>query len=162
MFICPASFRIKGLCLVLNKNWLSYACPHLRQQVCLQRRVYMPLGGIRFEDVPLGSYVPCIKSHARLKKYCRWLESLLFCLCDVFQALINSLVCWFQIVALGIILFEIAHSGPHSVSHCKINLTWCLLLDLFHPLHTQKFCDITFISFLKRFHLLLFITVSWS
>ena len=138
VFICPASFRIKGLCLVLNKNWLSYACPHLGEQVCLQWRGYMPLVGIRFVDVPLGSYVPCIKLHARIKKYCRWLKPLSFCLWDVFRALIISLVCWFWIVGLGIILFEIAHSGPHSVSHCKINLIRRLLLDPFHPLHTQK------------------------
>ena len=29
------------------------------------------------------------------ESYCRWLGSLLLCLCDVFWALINSLVCWF-------------------------------------------------------------------
>ena len=30
------------------------------------------------------------------ESYCRWLRSLLLCLCDVFWALINSLVCWFS------------------------------------------------------------------
>ena len=40
-----------------------------------------------------GVYVPCSYSHARWE-FCRWLGSLLPCLCDVFWVLINSLVCW--------------------------------------------------------------------
>ena len=30
------------------------------------------------------------------ESYCRWLGALLLCLCDVFQAPDNSLVCWFM------------------------------------------------------------------
>ena len=41
------------------------------------------------------------------KSYHRRLRSLLLRLCDVFQALINSFVCWFCRGALGLILFQI-------------------------------------------------------
>ena len=39
-----------------------------------------------------GVYVCCIYTHAS-ESYRRRLGSLLLCLCDVFRALINSLVC---------------------------------------------------------------------
>ena len=42
-----------------------------------------------------GVCVPCIYSHAPDESYRRRLQSLLSCLCDLFQALINSLGCWF-------------------------------------------------------------------
>ena len=48
-----------------------------------------------FDDVPL----PGESSRRRIR-------SLLLCLCDVFQALINSLVCWFCTSALGLVLFQ--------------------------------------------------------
>ena len=55
----------------------------------------------------------------------RQLWSLLLCLCDVFQVLINSLVCWFCTGALGFILFRTASwqdsdlwSACHSESVC--------------------------------------------
>ena len=41
------------------------------------------------------------------ESYRRQLRSLLLCLCDVFRALINSLVCWFCRSALGLVLFQI-------------------------------------------------------
>ena len=41
------------------------------------------------------------------ESYRRRLKSLLLCLCDVFRALINSLVCWFCTSALGLFLFQI-------------------------------------------------------
>ena len=42
LFVCWASFEIKGLCLILNKNLvLSYACAHLCCWVCLKWRVYI-------------------------------------------------------------------------------------------------------------------------
>ena len=50
LFICWASFKIKRLCLIMNKNLvLSYACAHLCCWVCLKWRVCMPLRGILFE-----------------------------------------------------------------------------------------------------------------
>ena len=36
-------------------------------------------------------------THMPGESYHRWLGTLLLCLCDVFRALINSLVCWFII-----------------------------------------------------------------
>ena len=42
------------------------------------------------------------------ESYCRWLRSLLLCLCDVFHTLINSLMpCWFCMSTLGLIRFQI-------------------------------------------------------
>ena len=49
---------------------------------------------------------PCIDSHIPGDSYRRRLGSLL-CLCDVFRALIKSLVCWSSTSALGLVLFQI-------------------------------------------------------
>ena len=48
------------------------------------------------------------------ESYCRQLRSFLLCLYDIFWALINSLVCWFCMSALGLILLQILtwHSHP--------------------------------------------------
>ena len=51
---------------------------------CTPHRVYVPL--VEFTCLAFA-LMPG-------KSYCRQLRSLLFCLCDAFQALINSLVCW--------------------------------------------------------------------
>ena len=61
----------------------------------------------------------------------RRLRSLLLYLCDVFRALINSLVCWFWTSALGLVLFQICYSG--------INVTSSLLLLVFvvFPTYSQ-------------------------
>ena len=63
--------------------------------------------------------------------YRRRLRSLLLYLCDVFRALINSLVCWFCTSALGLVLFQICYSG--------INVTSSLLLLVFvvFPTYSQ-------------------------
>ena len=53
------------------------------------------------------------------ESYRRQLMSLLLCLCEVFQVLINSLVCWFCAGALGLVLFQIetvAHTFVHEFS----------------------------------------------
>ena len=42
-------------------------------------------------------------THMPGEGYHRWLRSLLLCLCDIFQGLINSLVWWFCTGALGLI-----------------------------------------------------------
>ena len=77
-----------------------------------------------------GVSVPCIYLHARWElqkmylwwslcalylhacqvRYCRWLRFLLLYLC-VFQALINSIVCWFCTSTLGPVLFQIFYVG---------------------------------------------------
>ena len=65
------------------------------------------------------------------ESYRRRLRSLLLYLCDVFRALINSLVCWFCTSALGLVLFQICYSG--------INVTSSLLLLVFvgFPTYSQ-------------------------
>ena len=65
--------------------------------------IYMPQGAsFLFEDVPLVEYLLFTRMPG--ESYRRRLGSLLMCLCDVFRALINSLVCWFCTGAPGLIL----------------------------------------------------------
>ena len=75
------SFEINGLCPVMNKNWLCYACTYLCRQVC-------HWGASFFEDVPLVSfftfYLPSCQVRLSLG------DSSLSCHVS-FQALINSL-----------------------------------------------------------------------
>ena len=47
------------------------------------------------EDVPLVGFMYLVFTCMPGESYCRQLKSLLLYLCYVFQALINSLVCWF-------------------------------------------------------------------
>ena len=59
----------------------------------------MPLGrgrgwGASFlEDVPLVEFIYLVFTHMPGESYYRRLRSLWLCLCNVFRALINSLVC---------------------------------------------------------------------
>ena len=53
------------------------------------------------------------------------LRSLLLCLCDVFRALINSLVCWFCTSALGLVLLQIV------IINSSFFLFFSLILSLF-------------------------------
>ena len=47
------------------------------------------------EDVPLVELMYLVFTHMPSESYCRQLRTLLLCLCDVFQALINSPECLF-------------------------------------------------------------------
>ena len=47
------------------------------------------------QDVPLVESTCLVFTHVPSASYHRKLRSLLLCLCDIFRALINSLVCWF-------------------------------------------------------------------
>ena len=49
------------------------------------------------KDVPLVEFMYLVFTHMLGESYHRCLGSLLLCLCDVFRALINPLVCWFII-----------------------------------------------------------------
>ena len=49
-----------------------------------------------FEDVPLVEFMYLVLTRMPGESYRRRLRSLLLCLCDVFQTLINSLVCCFD------------------------------------------------------------------
>ena len=55
----------------------------------------------------------CDDFRALINSLVRWLRSLLWCLCDDFRVLINSLVCWFCTSEC---------SGPRSVSDCEFSL----------------------------------------
>ena len=60
------------------------------------------------------------------ESYCWWLRSLLLCLCDIFWALINSLVCWFHLRALWLILFQIVYVTQISRTHWLLTeSTYC-------------------------------------
>ena len=49
-----------------------------------------------FEDIPLVKFMYPVFTRIPDESYHWRLRSLLLCLCDVFQVLINSLVCWFS------------------------------------------------------------------
>ena len=67
----------------------------IRNRVHLQYRYFL-------EDVPLVEFMSLVFTHMRGESYHRQLRSLLLCLCDVFQMLINSLVCWFDLIISGL------------------------------------------------------------
>ena len=69
------------------------------------------------KDVPLVEFIYLVFTRMQDESYKRRLGSLLLCLCDVFQALIDALVCWFctstlvskwVICGWGLFLFHIA------------------------------------------------------
>ena len=70
-----------------------------------------------------------------------WHRSLLLCLCDVFRALINSLVCWFCTSALGLILFQ---TVPMRLTYMCISVSVCWdsfeIKGLYHVLNFKKIC----------------------
>ena len=75
---------------------------------------------------PLVEFMHLVFTCMPGESYGRWLLSLLLCLCDIFQVLINSLVPWFCTSTLGLVLLLIwkckTHStfNPFTVSACKI------------------------------------------
>ena len=58
------------------------------------------------EDVPSVEFMHLVFTRMPGESCCRWLRSLLLCLCDVFLVLLNSLVYWFCTGALGLVLFQ--------------------------------------------------------
>ena len=62
-----------------------------------------------------GVYVPYIYTHGG-ENCRRRLGSLLLRLCDVFRALINSLVCCFCTDAVDLVLLQVVMSTPYSLS----------------------------------------------
>ena len=79
-----------------------------------------------------GVNVPCIYTRMPRGIYCWRIRSLLLCLCEVFRALINSLVRWFHTGALGHVLLQIL-----AVCFCPNglywNVRWWNLFSLFQP-----------------------------
>ena len=69
---------------------------------CTSGGVYVPLGMYlwwsvcTFQAVPLVEFMYLVSTRMPGESYHRQLGSLLLCLCDVFRALINPLVCWFD------------------------------------------------------------------
>ena len=62
--------------------------------------------------------------------YRKRLRSLLLCLCDVFRTLINSLVCWFCLSALGLVLVQIVmkkQTNRHCLWPTEFLLLFCFL-----------------------------------
>ena len=66
-----------------------------------------------FSFVPLAEFTYLVFTHMPGESYRRCLRSLLLYLCYVFQALINSLVCWSCKRALGLVLFELCVLVPY-------------------------------------------------
>ena len=55
-------------------------------------------------NVPLVEFTYLLFARTPGENYRSQLRSLLFCLCDVFRTLINSLVCWFLCMTTAIII----------------------------------------------------------
>ena len=70
--------------------------------VCTTRYINSTSG----TDIPMG-FMYLVFTRMPGESYRRRLRSLLLCLCDVFRALINSLVCRYGTDALGLVLFQI-------------------------------------------------------
>ena len=69
------------------------------------------------------------------ESYRRRLRSLLLCLCDVFRALINSLVCWFRTSTLGLVLFQIVQIYLHDwVTYCAGVVHCAVTTELLYPI----------------------------
>ena len=60
------------------------------------------------KDVPLADFMYTAFTCMPGESYHRRLRSLLLCLCGIFRALINSLVCWFCMRTLDLVPFQIA------------------------------------------------------
>ena len=73
------------------------------------------------------------------------LRSLLLCLCGVCQALINSLVCWFCMSALGLVLFNLESypmkNGTHEVKPSKEHAVaaWVYIFVLYKSSSSSSF-----------------------
>ena len=95
VFICWASFEIKGLCPVLNKNGFWFMPVHSCVAECAWNVGYTRHWGASvFEDVPLVEFMYLVFTRMPCESYRRRLRSLLLYWCVVFRTLINSLVCW--------------------------------------------------------------------
>ena len=75
-------------------------------------RLNAPLGEFMHRlNAPLVEFTYLVFTCMPGDSYRRRLQSLLLCLCYVFRALINSLVCWFCTSTPGLVLFQIATPG---------------------------------------------------
>ena len=82
--------------------------------------------------VPLVEFLYLVFKRMPDESYRRQLGSLLLCLCDVFRALINSLVCWFRTSALGFVLFHNVQSYLHDwVRYCAGAVQCAVTTQLF-------------------------------
>ena len=120
-----------------------------------------------------GVYVPCICLHAKWGLLYMRLRSLLWCLCDVFQMLITSLVCWLYTSSLGLVRFQIVMIwkspvifawSPGCCDHpltasgwCRMFKSWGIYKHSFLILKASHFsyckcckCNVVITSFLTR------------
>ena len=86
------SFTLITLSAVLAREVLHIQQPHT---TLLTQGIFTPsLKSIQNEDVPQMEFMYLAFARMPGESQCRRLWSLLLCLCDIFQMLINSLVCW--------------------------------------------------------------------
>ena len=90
-------------------------------------------------------FVYLVFTHMPGESYRRWLGSLL--LCDVFWALLNSLVCWFCRSTMGLIAFQTC-ANTYSTPFAHLNtttlpVTMCLLCNevciMAHHAHSNTY-----------------------
>ena len=76
---------------------------------------------------PMERTLSLVFTHMPGESYRTWLRSLLLLyLFDVFQALINSLTCWFCTSALGLILFQISVNHSLFKHHILIKVLFTM------------------------------------
>ena len=103
---------------------------------------YVPLHPM--EDVPLVEFMYLVFTCMPGGSCHRWLRSLLLCLCDVFQVLINSLVCWVYMSTLGLILFQIVYTSVKGstdsvIDSFLIHSDWFLFdMSVFRLWHARR------------------------
>ena len=93
-----------------------------------------------FGDIPLVEFMYLVFTRLPGDSYHRQLRSLMPCLCDVFQALIISFVCWFSSFVDLQLRIHPANSNDHWPLSPQSHpwLLWNPLPDQPHPLHSSS------------------------
>ena len=120
--LVTTNLETKGLCPVLNNNWICLMLVVLHICIAVMEGITdMPLEGIRI----LRTYL--VFTCMSCENYLRRPRSLLFSPCDVFRALINFLVCWLSTGFWASFCFRLNQNRSASCStsdgarqHCGI------------------------------------------
>ena len=76
--------------------------------------------------LPLVEFMHLVFTCMPGDSYCKPFRPLLLCLCDVFRAQINSLVCWDCTCAVGLVLFQILVQVEKFVSAATEIQRWTI------------------------------------
>ena len=119
--------QISGSVVLTISRWLLWVLfPELCVSYCSQNCVSV-------EDVPLVEFMYLVFSHMPGESYNRWLRSLL-CLCDIFGALMNSLVCWF---CASVSKEQCAACGKLLSAYRMVNCVYIMYMFAYLHVHYQ-------------------------